>query len=494
MMSTLVHGMPIYRTAEIREIEAAAAALPLMERAGLAAAELAREIASDAGKPVLIVCGPGNNGGDGFVVARHLRQWWFRVSVVFAGDAAKLSGDAAAAFSAWRESGGTVLNEIPSGQSWGLVVDALFGIGLQREIGGRHADLVSGMNAILAPKLAIDIPSGLESDSGRVLGSAVRADHTITFIGLKPGLLTLDGPDHCGEVRVASLGLNAPELKPPHGVVIGEGILDEVLQPRRRNTHKGHYGSVGILGGAPGMVGAALLAGGAALKLGAGRVYVGLLAKDAPVVDATQPELMLRSADAVLKLDHLTVLAAGPGLGLSPDAMFYLEWAIESPLPLVIDADGLNLIGTNARLQEKLRSRNAPAVLTPHPAEAARLLGSTTREVQRDRVATALALARRHESHVVLKGAGSVCASPDGTWGINTSGNPGMASAGMGDVLTGVIASLLAQGAQPRVALEAGVYLHGRAADMLASRGTGPTGLAASEIIGSARHLLNRRG
>jgi hydroxyethylthiazole kinase-like uncharacterized protein yjeF len=350
------------------------------------------------------------------------------------------------------------------------------------------------MNAILAPKLAIDIPSGLESDSGRVLGSAVRADHTITFIGLKPGLLTLDGPDHCGEVRVASLGLNAPELKPPHGAVIGEGILDEVLQPRRRNTHKGHYGSVGILGGAPGMVGAALLAGGAALRLGAGRVYAGLLAKDAPVVDATQPELMLRSADAVLKLGHLTVLAAGPGLGLSPDAMFYLEWAIESPLPLVIDADGLNLIGTNARLQEKLRSRNAPAVLTPHPAEAARLLGSTTREVQRDRVATALALARRHESHVVLKGAGSVCASPDGTWGINTSGNPGMASAGMGDVLTGVIASLLAQGAQPRTALEAGVYLHGRAADMLASRGTGPTGLAASEIIDSARHLLNRRG
>lgn len=494
MSASLVHRMPIYRTAEIREIEAAAAALPLMERAGHAGAELAREIASDGGKPILVVCGPGNNGGDGFVVARHLKQWWFKVSVVFAGDAGKLSGDATAAFSAWRENGGKVSSEIPSGQSWGLVVDGLFGIGLQREIGGHYADLISRMNAIPAPKLAIDIPSGLESDSGRVLGSAVCADHTITFIGLKPGLLTLDGPDHCGEVRVASLGLNAPELKPPHGAVIGEGILDETLKPRRRNTHKGHFGSVGIIGGAPGMVGAALLAGGAALKLGAGRVYVGLLAKDAPVADVTQPELMLRSADAVLKLDHLTVLAAGPGLGFSPDAMFYLEWAIESPLPLVIDADGLNLISANARLQEKLRSRRTPAVLTPHPAEAARLLDSTTREVQHDRVATALLLARRHKSHVVLKGAGSVCASPDGTWSINTSGNPGMASAGMGDVLTGIIASLLAQGAQPRTALEAGVYLHGRAADVLAAQGTGPTGLAASETIGSARRLLNRRG
>lgn len=494
MNTSLAHRMPIYRTAEIREIEAAAAALPLMERAGLAAAELAREIAAGGGKPVLVVCGPGNNGGDGFVVARHLKQWWFEVRVVFAGDAAKLSGDATAAFSAWRESGGAVLDEIPPGRTWGLIVDGLFGIGLQREIGGHYADLIARMNAIPAPKLAIDIPSGLESDSGRVLGSAIRADHTITFIGLKPGLLTLDGPDRCGAVRVAPLGVDAPQLKPPSGTVIGEGVLDETLGPRRRNTHKGDYGSVGIIGGAPGMVGAALLAGGAALKLGAGRVYVGLLAKEAPVVDVTQPELMLRSADAVLKLGHLTVLAAGPGLGMSPDALFYLEWAIESRLPLVIDADGLNLAGGNRRLQEKLRTRSAPTVLTPHPAEAARLLGTSTREVQHDRVAAALALAQRYESHVVLKGAGSVCASPDGTWAINTSGNPGMASAGMGDVLTGIIASLLAQGARPRTALEAAVYLHGRAADALAAEGAGPAGLAAAETIAAARRLLNRRG
>jgi hydroxyethylthiazole kinase-like uncharacterized protein yjeF len=266
-----------------------------------------------------------------------------------------------------------------------------------------------------------------------------------------------------------------------------------VLQPRTRNSHKGDYGSVGIIGGDHGMVGAALLAGRAALKTGSGRVYIGLLARDPHLVDPEQPELMLRTADEVLKLGHLTCLAAGPGLGQMPDAAFYLGVALESPLPLVLDADALNLVASGTRLAETLRARKAPSLLTPHPAEAARLLGTSTREVQNDRVGAATTLAARLRSLIVLKGAGSICAAPDGTWHINTSGNPGMASAGMGDVLTGIIAALLSQGVEPKAALLAAVYLHGAAADHAVTGGAGPVGLTATETIDAARSLLNHR-
>jgi hydroxyethylthiazole kinase-like uncharacterized protein yjeF len=380
----------------------------------------------------------------------------------------------------------------PAGE-WSLIVDGLFGIGLQREVAGDHARLVAYINRATAPVLALDMPSGLESDSGRVLGACVRAQHTVTFIGLKPGLLTLDGPDHCGECHLATLGIDAAALCAPLGSLIGKAVLDPVMKPRARNTHKGDYGSVGVIGGAPGMVGAALLAGRAALMLGAGRVYVGLFAADAPRVDGAQPELMLRSADEVLRLGHLTALAVGPGLGQSPDAEEFLDWSMEAALPLVIDADALNLIAAAGdSLREKLTRRSAPTVLTPHPAEAARLLNCPIHAVQHDRVAAARTLAGRLHAHVVLKGAGSICASADGTWAVNTCGNPGMASAGMGDVLTGLIAALLAQGHDARQALHAGVYLHSAAADALVDAGTGPIGLTASEVIAAARRLANR--
>jgi hydroxyethylthiazole kinase-like uncharacterized protein yjeF len=275
--------------------------------------------------------------------------------------------------------------------------------------------------------------------------------------------------------------------------VNGAEVLNGALAPRARNSHKGDYGSVGIIGGDHGMVGAALLAGRAALKLGSGRVYVGLLARNAQAVDVEQPELMLRTADEVLKLGQLTCLAVGPGLGQMPDACFYLGVALESALPLVLDADALNLLAADARLADRLRKRPAPSLITPHPAEAGRLLGKSTREVQEDRVGMALKLAESFNCLAVLKGAGSVCAAPDGTWHVNTSGNPGMASAGMGDVLSGILAALLAQGAEPRTALLAGVHLHGAAADHAVAGGAGPVGLTATETIGAARALLNHR-
>jgi len=491
------HNTPIYLTAEVRDFEAAAAAAPsppqLMEKAGLAAAEIARDVSGGTGKPVLVLAGPGNNGGDAFVLARHLRQWYFKVSVVFAGDESRLSADASRALRAWRAAGGSIVEVLPKAQDWGLVVDGIFGIGLEREVTGRHAEWIAAINGVGVPILAIDVPSGLHSDTGRVMGCAVRASHTVTFIALKPGLLTLDGPDHCGDIHLRALELDAQKLRPGRGFLIGHEVLDGVLQPRVRNSHKGDYGSVGIIGGDHGMVGAALLAARAALKLGTGRVYIGTLVRNELLVDAQQPELMIRSADEVLKLGHLSCLAIGPGLGQMPDAAFYLGVALESPLPLVLDADALNLVAAGTRLAETLRARSAPSLLTPHPAEAARLLGTSIREVQNDRVGAAIRLADTFDSLVVLKGAGSICAAPKESWHINTSGNPGMASAGMGDVLTGMIAALLSQGVEPKTALLAGVYLHGAAADRAVADGCGPVGLTASEVIDAARVLLNLR-
>ncbi|HEX2830189.1 MAG TPA: NAD(P)H-hydrate dehydratase [Burkholderiales bacterium] len=494
-MSALSHGTPIYLTEDIRRIETLAhARVPtpsLMERAGLAAAELAQVLAT-SGKRIAVLAGPGNNGGDAFVVARHLKSTWFNVDVLFTGSEAKLSEDAAAALKAWRDAGGTLASELPRAGDCGLIVDGLFGIGLQRDLTGRYAELVQWMAAARCPVLALDVPSGLESDSGRVLGCAVRATHTITFIGMKPGLLTLDAVDHCGELHLATLDLDAPALVAPHGHLIDRDVL-RALPARRLNSHKGDYGSVGIVGGASGMVGAALLAGRAALKLGAGRVYVGFEAADAPGVDLVQPELMLRRAESIFELDHLTCLAVGPGLGQSAGAEKLLSSALSSDLPLVLDADALNLIARGGGLRDALLARNAPALLTPHPAEAARLLGVSTADVQRDRVEAALQIAGTLRSAIVLKGAGSVCAWPGGRWAINTSGNAGMASAGMGDVLTGFLAALIAQRVPPDAALECGVHLHGAAADLLVHDGVGPTGLTAGEVIDAARRLINVR-
>ena len=495
-MMNLPHAAPVLLTAELRKVEQVALKgnhpAPLMARAGLAAAKLARTLLGDSGKPILVLAGPGNNGGDALVVAQHLRQWWHPVSVVCPGGTAKYTGEAAAALRDWKSAGGECAAHIPSAQGWALVIDGLFGIGLQRDLAGDYATLIEQINDIEAPVLALDIPSGLDADTGRVLGCAVEADHTITFIALKPGLLTLDGPDCCGTLHVADLGLTDAVASAAHGVLISDGVLSHLLPPRPRNSHKGSYGSAGIIGGSHGMTGAAVLAARAALKCGAGRVYAGLLASEAPLFDPLQPELMLRPADGVLRLDHLTALAIGPGLGDLPDAAEYLDWALELDLPLVLDADALNLLAAFSALKDKLKQRVAEKILTPHPAEAARLLGCTTADVQSDRVAAAQQLARECNAGVVLKGCGSVCAWPDGHWAINTSGNPGMASAGMGDVLTGLIVALLAQGVDERHALTAGVYLHGAAADQKMAEGAGPIGLTAGEVIDAARMLLNR--
>jgi hydroxyethylthiazole kinase-like uncharacterized protein yjeF len=484
----------VFLSREIRAIEQAVLSQPspppLMARAGVAVAEFARELLGDRGKRVLVLAGPGNNGGDAFVAARQLKEWWVDVTVVFTGPEAKLPADAQAALADWRATGGALHESIPSNGDWHLIVDGLFGIGLERPLDGKHAELVNWSNASGIPILAIDIPSGLHADSGRVLGSAVRARHTLTFIGLKAGLFTLDGPDYAGEVLLDSLGVELPETTEPRGWRIESSLIASVLPLRRRNSHKGTFGNVGILGGAPGMVGAALLAGRAALKLGAGRVFVGLFA-ESPTVDLMQPELMLRSAQDLLKIEGLDCIAVGPGLGESQAAQHALGAALAHKAPLVLDADALNLLAAHPKLQKNLAARTAASILTPHPAEAARLLATNTDKIQHDRISAARTLSTRFNAAVVLKGNGSVCALKNSDWYLNTSGNPGMATAGMGDVLTGIIASLAAQGGDPDLALIAGVHLHGLAADSLVAAGIGPAGLTASEVIDASRKVLN---
>lgn len=495
-MKAFPTALPVYRAAEIRDIErlaAPAGTAPLMRQAGLAAADAACErLLTGNRTSVLVLAGPGNNGGDALWVARHLKDRWYKVEVVFTGRADKLSPEAREALEAWREAGGELLADIPAHGRWDAVVDGLFGIGLARDLEDRHLDLVERINALGLPVLAIDIPSGLCSDTGRVRGAAVRATLTVTFVALKPGQLTHAGTEHCGEILLRELGVDAPGLLQPRMRVLDRESAAAALAPRPADSHKGSFGSVGILGGAQGMTGAAYLAGRAALKLGSGRVYLGMLSERHPSVDIAQPELMVRAAAEIMALEHLSCLAVGPGMGHMREASRALDAALKSRLPLVLDADALNLLAANSRMQRALRKRAAPIILTPHPAEAGRLLGSDTDAVQNDRVAAAAELAKRYNALVVLKGAGSICAAPGGIIWINTTGNPGLASAGQGDVLSGMIAAFLAQGLDPADALHLGVFLHGAAADALVERGIGPVGMTASEVTDAARDLLNR--
>ena len=474
-----------------------------MERAGLAAATLAQALLDERGRRVLVIAGPGNNGGDAFEAAAHLKNAFLRVTLVFAGDLARLPPEAAAASDKWHACGGVTIAEIPQDQNWDLVIDGLVGIGLTRALEGRMAEIVSRINGIRAaagcPVLALDVPSGLDSDTGAVRGVAVHATHTLTFIARKPGLLTLDGPDHCGHLHCDDLGLQPASLHAPEGGLLDQAVRN-ALPERPRNFHKGHAGNVVVIGGSAGMVGAVLIAGRAALQSGAGKVFVGALAADAPALDLLQPELMFRSARNALKEDG--VLLVGPGLGKDRAAATLLRDVIASSRTLVLDADALNLVSEHPATRASVHRRDAPTLMTPHPAEAARLLKTTTAEVQQDRITAALALADRYNSFVVLKGNGSVLARPVSAgaepgqrWWINPTGNPGMASAGMGDALGGLLASFLAQGMAPLQALQLAVWLHGAAADSLCDADTdrrGPLGITASDVITQSRLLLNR--
>ncbi len=490
---------PIGRVADLRAVERAAGGEPLMERAGHAGATVARDLLAGRAPRVLVLAGPGNNGGDAFVVARWLKSWFYDTAVAFHGDAERLPPDASAAHRAWLAANGATLVAWPEGESWGLIVDGLFGIGLARPIEGVPAQWIARANAGDARVLALDIPSGLNADTGIAYPPTVRADWTATFLALKPGLLTAEGPDHCGTISVHSLGIDVGAGAPGRRLdwTSLAATLPDTLRRARRNVHKGSFGTLGLVGGDDGMVGAAILAARAALHLGVGKIWVGLSASGPPAVDWTQPELMLRSAEAVLA-DKPDALVVGPGLGTSDRARGVLARALMAPVPIALDADALNLVAADAHLARMVGARRAPTALrraptalTPHPAEAARLLASTTAAVQNDRLAATLEIASKFGAAVVLKGAGSVLAFADGTWAINASGNAGLASGGTGDVLTGMLGALLAQAVPLTEALQIAVCLHGAAADALVADGVGPLGLTASELAPAARRLVN---
>ena len=489
--------IPVLTNEEHRAVEERARGWTpsLMERAGRATALTAQRLATDNGGPIVVVAGPGNNGGDAWVAAAHLRESFHRVVVFDVSGAIPKAPEARAAKQEFASRGGEIVRAWPASIEPALIVDGLLGIGLTREVESPLREIISAMNHGAAPILAIDVPSGLDAHTGTVRGTAVKATRTLTFIAHKLGLHTGDGLDHCGIVELDDLGAGDLALVESRGGLLTTAGVRAWIRPRRRNAHKGDFGTVAIIGGNRGMVGAAILAGRAALHLGAGKVIVGLLAPDALALDPLHPELMLRPLDDAMSADALVV---GPGAGRSPSAtsasMFErttLPAALALAKPLVLDADALNAIAVNESLQKSLASRRAVTVLTPHPAEAGRLLGKTTADVQADRHAAAIAIASRYRSHVVLKGAGSVCAFPDGRWSVNATGNPGLASGGTGDVLAGMIGALLGQGYDAEHALQIAVCLHGAAADALAGAGQGPIGLTASEVALESRRIMN---
>ena len=465
-----------------------------MERAGLAAAEVARSMVADRSGPVVVLAGPGNNGGDAFVAARWLRTWFHEVVVVFRGDAQRLPAAAIGAHGAYLNAGGTTATDLPN-TATSLIVDGLFGIGLRRAPAPPYAELIEWANTNAAPVLALDIPSALDAETGTAFQPAIDADATATFLALKPGLLTGDGVDLCGAISVHSLGIAIEERVESAGRRLEwealAAALPAALRRGRRNVHKGSFGTLAIVGGAHGMVGAPLLAGRAATKVGAGKVRIGFVALERPAVDVVALELMLGDANAAIAEGDCLLI--GPGLGTDGVALDFLERALVVDKPLVLDADALNLIARHKELRTIVRGRHAPTLATPHPAEAARLLVVDTATVEADRLRAAMSIAGELNASIVLKGAGSVLAYADGSFDINASGGPALATAGSGDVLAGMVGAFLGQRLDPKTALRYAVCLHGAAADALVAAGIGPTGVVASELPDAARALLNRR-
>lgn len=487
----------LYSVVEIRQAEQAAAAqLPpsaLMQRAGQAATRIALDLLGGApARPVLVLAGPGNNGGDAFEVAANLAQAGVDVTIVHIPCEGEPSAETAHALGRARASTATFADLIPDDGRWSLIVDGLFGIGLARPLEGAARAMVEAVNAFACPVLALDVPSGLDADSGAVIGPdgvAVIATHTVTFIGDKPGLHTYAGRDYAGEVMVARLGIDEAML-PGASIHLNEPPMFELaFVPRLHASHKGSFGDVAVVGGAHGMAGAPILAARAALFSGAGRVYVASI-DHGPAYDNVQPELMFRDA-ATHNFAGSTVVA-GPGMGDSATAIRILAKVLDGESQLVLDADAINLIAASPDLQSRLSARHASSILTPHPLEAARLLGVTAGVVQGDRLEAAREIAARFDAYVVLKGSGTVIAMPDGEAAINPTGNPGLASAGTGDVLAGLCGSLLAQGWPARDAALAAVWMHGEAADRLVAQGVGPIGLTAGELPAAIRAVLNR--
>ncbi|MFW0089245.1 MAG: NAD(P)H-hydrate dehydratase [Coxiella endosymbiont of Haemaphysalis japonica] len=485
----------LYQNQKIRELERLAAesgisAYELMLRSGEAAFKSLIKRWSTI-KEITVCCGKGNNGGDGLVVARLAHKHGFKVTVYSLIPPADYSGPAAQAVKACEKQGLSIQPfPIPPSFKGNLIVDALLGSGLQGEIKSPYSEIITAINEAKQSVLAIDVPSGINVDTGEVKAMAVKADLTITFIGLKQGLYTARAPAYCGEVVLASLDL--PNLLfsriKTHTKLLDWSQVRPLLPPRReRDVHKGNHGHVLVIGGDYGMGGAVRMAAEAAARVGAGLVTVATRPEHVPIVSGSRPELMCYQVAEVNDLEGLlksaTVIVIGPGLGKSDWAKALLNKVLVTKIPKVLDADSLNLLAESPVQREDW-------ILTPHPGEASRLMNVSCQEIQSDRFKAIRRLSRRYRGVVVLKGAGTLIKGGEEEISVCSGGNPGMASGGMGDILSGVIGGLLAQRLSLVAAAQGGVFIHSLAADRAAEEG-GERGLLATDLFPHLRALVN---
>jgi hydroxyethylthiazole kinase-like uncharacterized protein yjeF len=503
----------LYRVETVRALERAAlAAVPpglLIRRAAAAVAQAVEERLRQSPCPVSVVAlvGPGNNGADALLAALMLgeRGWPVAAYSPFgAVNAARFDAQGTLVRTAWHERYGasddpqTLTRMLQAGTAGALVIDGLFGIGLDRPIQGEAARVLEEIRRSQATVVAVDIPSGLDADRGAVVGGAAgvaaRADLTVSLLVDKPGLHTGVAVDHVGTLRLASLGLEGlPSAgmvcAQPDGELIDANWVRARLHIRARDTHKGTWGRVGIMGGAQSMSGAAFLAAAGAQAMGCGKLFIASPDSDAQLFDPGHPHWMTR--DWLQASESVEALAVGCGMGTAAKALEGLERALGARCPLVLDADALTLLAQREALRQTLARRSAPTVLTPHPLEAARLAGCDVATLQRDRLGQALALARLTSACVLLKGAGSVVAHPDGAWAVIGSGSPALGTAGAGDVLAGALATLLAQGRGAFEAAALAAWLHGEAGQKAQQRWPRGIGLAGAEIAGLMRDAIN---
>lgn len=482
-------SLTILTADELQNLEMRAAnqlgADTLMKRAGAAAAELIMKRLEDAGveqRRVTLLVGPGNNGGDALACACELREKGAVVNVVLPGGRRPTSALALAQLERWTQAGGTTYDDPYMTEKADCVVDGLFGTGLAKPITGDYLDAVLWFNERQALKVSLDIPSGLNPVTGHWTGSypGCSADVTITFLCVKSGLYMCEGADAAGEIVLNELDVSVP-LSPLS--VIGTDEFPRVLRPRVKNSHKGDYGSVAVIGGTDGMIGASILAARAALISGAGRVTLECRAEHAPHVDMVYPEIMF--ATKPVNLEDFDAIVLGCGLGTSAEAKARVIEALNCQKPLILDADAFNIIAADIKLQDMVLARRAPTVLTPHPGEAARLLRRDTAGVTADRVAACRELAVQTGAIVVLKGAGTVISMRSSRTWINPTGSPMLATGGSGDVLAGMIGAMFAQGYDMVESVLAAVYFHGLSAEGLEA------GFTAGEIAPNAMALVH---
>ena len=473
----------------------------LMENAGRGCADLIHErYGRDSRRKAVVVAGKGNNGGDGYVIARLLAEQGWQVQTLILADRVEIGGDARTNLEFLPSD---AVQFCPSGiasvsgelTEVTVIVDALFGTGLAKDVTGIHAEAIDLINASGRSVVAVDIPSGIHGTSGRVLGTAVRADLTVTFAGAKVGHVLYPGAEYVGELRVVAIGIPESVLAETPGYdFIDATTAREMIRPRHRTGHKGSFGHVLIIAGSRGKTGAAAMAANSAIRSGSGLVTLGVPATLHDILEVKTTEAMTVPLDdsgrgylghpALPEVRFLLTgrdaVALGPGLSWNPDTITFVHHLVaEIQVPLVIDADALNAVSEQPELLRSAASRQI--ILTPHPGEMARLCRASVAEIERDRIGTARDFAARFGVYLILKGARTVCAAPDGRIAINGSGNPGMASGGMGDVLTGIVVSLLGQGYAPFDACRFGVYLHGAAADLVAAE-KGEIGISATDV------------